>query len=442
MKKIKITKEQYENLTKIGIIKEGEDVITKSFRRSIAGKDIRNLKYVPEEKVIFGDKLNLKKPLPGIKNSIHEEVNSLLEYIYGLNEEFSTFWENHNLTYEDLCEALESKGYLVKKEGSYKVSKKMGDVNSVKEAISQTLSEMITPIDEDYPAGAEFDSKAPYNRGELNKMSGQKSTKKYVDLRYMNLEIAILKDLNTGELYVFDYGQMDPKIFEPYVDKYGELDSVGDIEFNDDFDIDDEVLENYVNDNFQEMSKGEGVEDFEKNRMDLVLIDEELKDELLYLYDKDSKLVMVLEPIAESTGAVSSGAYTALFSPSNQKPEEYNEKKLPPVVTETDTASVGNIGYDNPGFVGISRDGKFPTNPKKTKAQKNTQWAGGSFVEFDDCTKLNNNKEAQKGKCSTGAANNVVKLKNTKSNINAPSLSEGKKYTIYKLDRLVKKNNI
>jgi hypothetical protein len=442
MKKIKITKEQYENLTKIGIIKEGEDVITKSFRRSMAGKDIRNLKYVPEEKVIFGDKLNLKKPLPGIKNSIHEEVNSLLEYIYGLNEEFSTFWENHNLTYEDLCEALESKGYLVKKEGSYKVSKKMGDVNSVKEAISQTLSEMITPIDEDYPAGAEFDSKAPYNRGELNKMSGQKSTKKYVDLQYMNLEMAILKDLNTGELYVFDYGQMDPKIFEPYVDKYGELDSVGDIEFNDDFDIDDEVLENYVNDNFQEMSKGEGVKDFEKNRMDLVLIDEELKDELLYLYDKDSKLVMVLEPIAESTGAASSGAYTALFSPSNQKPEEYNEKKLPPVVTETDTASVGNIGYDNPGFVGISRDGKFPTNPKKTKAQKNTQWAGGSFVEFDDCTKLNNNKEAQKGKCSTGAANNVVKLKSTKSNINAPSLSEGKKYTIYKLDRLVKKNNI
>jgi hypothetical protein len=431
-----------KNKTKIGIIKEGEDVITKSFRRSMAGKDIRNLKYVPEEKVIFGDKLNLKKPLPGIKNSIHEEVNSLLEYIYGLNEEFSTFWENHNLTYEDLCEALESKGYLVKKEGSYKVSKKMGDVNSVKEAISQTLSEMITPIDEDYPAGAEFDSKAPYNRGELNKMSGQKSTKKYVDLQYMNLEMAILKDLNTGELYVFDYGQMDPKIFEPYVDKYGELDSVGDIEFNDDFDIDDEVLENYVNDNFQEMSKGEGVKDFEKNRMDLVLIDEELKDELLYLYDKDSKLVMVLEPIAESTGAASSGAYTALFSPSNQKPEEYNEKKLPPVVTETDTASVGNIGYDNPGFVGISRDGKFPTNPKKTKAQKNTQWAGGSFVEFDDCTKLNNNKEAQKGKCSTGAANNVVKLKSTKSNINAPSLSEGKKYTIYKLDRLVKKNNI
>jgi hypothetical protein len=32
-------------------------------------------------------------------------------------------------------------------------------------------------------------------------------------------------------------------------------------------------------------------------------------------------------------------------------------------------------------------------------------------VEFDDCTKLNNNKEAQEGKCSQGAVDNVVKLK-------------------------------
>jgi hypothetical protein len=107
-----------------------------------------------------------------------------------------------------------------------------------------------------------------------------------------------------------------------------------------------------------------------------------------------------------------------------------------------DAADAGNISYDNPGFVDISRDGKFPTNPKKTKAQKNTQWAGGSFVKMDDCTKLNNNKEAQKGKCSTGAVDNVVKLQKTKSNINAPSLSESKNITLYKLDRLVKKNNI
>jgi hypothetical protein len=61
---------------------------------------------------------------------------------------------------------------------------------------------------------------------------------------------------------------------------------------------------------------------------------------------------------------------------------------------------------------------------KQTKAEKNTQWAGGAFVDFNDCTKLNN-KPAGAG-CSQGAVDNVVKLKKTSGNINAPSLSKGK----------------
>lgn len=482
MKKIKITKDQYSKLVKAGIIKESANVVDKQFKKAFAGKDVRTLKYMPEESIKMGPKFNINKPLSGIKNSIKEETHKLLEYIYGLNEEFSTFWESHNLSYDDLCEALESKGYLIKKDGGYKVSKKMGDVNSVKEGISQTLSEMLTPIDEDYPAGAEFDSRAPYNREEPRSVRGERPSKVFVEIKYHNPEIAIFKDVNSGELYVFYYADIDQKAFEPYAERYGFTDADGDLEYYDDFDIDDETIENYVNDNFQTLTKGEGVDDFESGNFDLVLINEELKDELLHLYDKDSRLVMVLEPIAEeytrspeeqkkldyaiakisgnnikkdpdqlelplddveeSTGAASSGAYTGLFSPSNDKPEEYDDKKLPPVVTEMDSADAGNFAYDNPGFVGISRDGKFPTNPKKTKAQKNTQWAGGAFVKMDDCTKLNNNKKAQNGGCSTGAADNVVKLQKTKSNINAPSLSEGQKYSIYKLDRIVKKNNI
>lgn len=38
-------------------------------------------------------------------------------------------------------------------------------------------------------------------------------------------------------------------------------------------------------------------------------------------------------------------------------------------------------------------------------------------VEFDDCTKLNNNKVAQNGGCSVGAVDNVVKIKTNKNNI-------------------------
>jgi hypothetical protein len=440
MKKIKITEEQYTKLVKSGVITES-NVVDKGFKKAFSAGDVRTLKYMPEEKIELGAKFNIKKPLAGIKNSITEEVNSLLEYIYGLNENFSTFWEGHDLTYEDLCETLESKGYLVKKEGVYKVSKKHGDVKSVKESILNTISEMLKPIEEDYPAGAEFDSSAPYNRQDPKRVRGERPNEKFVDIKFTNSEIAIFRDLNSGEMYIFYYGDIDTKMLEPYTDRYAIVDPDGDLEYDGEVEIDDDTLENYVNDNFQRLSKGVGVEDFESGKTDLVMIDEDLKDELLHLYDKDSRLVMVLEPIAESTGAASSGAYTGLFSPSSKKPEEYDEKKLPPVVTEME-APTPSGSYDVPGLVGISRDGKFSTNPKKTKAQKNTQWAGGAFVKMDDCTKLNNNKEAQKGKCSTGAVDNVVKLQKTKSNVNAPSLSESKNITLYKLDRLVKKNNI
>lgn len=437
MKKLKITKEQYNRLIKSGILKESANVVDKSFKKALAGKQVYNLKYMPEEKIEKISKFNIHKPISGIR-SIKEEVNNLLEYIYGLTENFSTFWENYDLTYEDLCEALESKGYLIKKEGAYKVSKKMGDVKSVKESMLKTLTEMLRPIEEDYPAGAEYDSRAPYNRPEPEIRRGEKPRQKFVEIKYDNPEIAIFKDLKSGELYVFYYGDIDKDLLEPYAEREGFIDADGDIEYYDDFEINDDVLENYVNDNFPNLTKGIGFEDFERNRLDLVVIDEELKDELLNLYDKDSKIVMALEPIAEVTAATSSGSFVGNTFLKPMSEDDLIKRKI----NEMDTADAGNIGYDNPGFVGISRDGKFPKNPKPTKAQKNTQWAGGAFVKFDDCTKLNNNKKAQNGGCSAGAADNVVKLVKTKSNINAPSLSESKNITVYKLDRLVKKNKI
>lgn len=437
MKKLKITKEQYNRLIKSGILKESANVVDKSFKKALAGKEVYNLKYMPEEKIEKASKFNINKPISGVR-SIKEEVNNLLEYIYGLTENFSNFWENYDLTYEDLCEALESKGYLIKKEGAYKVSKKMGDVKSVKQSMLETISKMLRPIEEDYPAGAEYDSRAPYNRPEPEIRRGEKPRQKFVEIKYDNPEIAIFKDLKSGELYVFYYGDIDTDLLEPYAEREGFIDADGDIEYYDDFEINDDVLENYVNDNFPKLTKGVGVEDFESGKTDLVLINEELKDELLRLYDKDSRIVMVLSPIAEVTAATSSGSFVGNKFLEPMSEDDLIKRKI----NEMDTADAGNIAYDNPGFVGISRDGKFPTNPKPTKAQKNTQWAGGAFVKFDDCTKLNNNKKAQNGGCSAGAADNVVKLVKTKSNINAPSLSESKNITVYKLDRLVKKNKI
>jgi hypothetical protein len=49
--------------------------------------------------------------------------------------------------------------------------------------------------------------------------------------------------------------------------------------------------------------------------------------------------------------------------------------------------------------------------PGGTFVGENKDLHGGGFVEIDDCTKLNNNKKAQKGGCSTGAVDNVVTIK-------------------------------
>jgi len=109
----------------------------------------------------------------------------------------------------------------------------------------------------------------------------------------------------------------------------------------------------------------------------------------------------------------------------------------------TSTTTAGNYGYDTPGGwedkefmlstgkggkARVSKKEKIPSWPGGQFVEENafdkTQWAGGEFVEFDDCTKLNNNKEAQKGGCSTGAIDNVVKTKKTSTNVNAPSLGK------------------
>ena len=46
------------------------------------------------------------------------------------------------------------------------------------------------------------------------------------------------------------------------------------------------------------------------------------------------------------------------------------------------------------------------------------------MVKFDPCTRLNNNKKAQNGRCSQGAANNVVKTYKTKDSVISKNIYE------------------
>jgi DNA-directed RNA polymerase subunit F len=74
-----------------------------------------------------------------------------------------------------------------------------------------------------------------------------------------------------------------------------------------------------------------------------------------------------------------------------------------------------DLKYDNSPKITSLVKQEFGTigNVKVVEDLSKPQYPDGKFVEFDDCVKLDNNKTAQDGGCSTGAIDNVVKLKNT-----------------------------
>jgi hypothetical protein len=69
-------------------------------------------------------------------------------------------------------------------------------------------------------------------------------------------------------------------------------------------------------------------------------------------------------------------------------------------------------------------DGKIVENQKGVnKSNMNsTAYPGGEMVDFDSCTKLNNNKVAQNGGCSQGAVDGVVKTRKTANSVVSEAL--------------------
>lgn len=154
-----------------------------------------------------------------------------------------------------------------------------------------------------------------------------------------------------------------------------------------------------------------------------------VKGDTLASWRKESDINM-----DEVTSASSSGAFVGAMSGGNKfksnVPNEMGKFNEEQIEEATTTVSAGNYQYATPGFASSEffgtkgKKGKAPVN--KGITHKKTVWSGGKFVtentdesvdgfvEFDDCTKLNNNKEAQKGKCSVGAVDNVVKVKKFK----------------------------
>ncbi len=522
--KLIISKEQYDRIFASGLINEAQEPKVKgglnrvdtAFKKAFAGKDISNIKVTNEMEMASKD-FKIAKPNPSLPKSIQgkfeksmtegvdkikNETLELIKYLYRKTEEFSPFWGEHDLTYDDICDALLAKKLIVKNEGKFELSKALGDPETAKQAVEDELRAMVgedvTPKDE-LEEGDWFDrlSYHPANQPDPQYSKGVHIKNPELIVVGYNGEFALVKGQD-GSMYAFYYDNIDRDDFSNYVDRevIGD-DGEGYNEYSDEWDIDDEVLTDYINDNISGLSVGQGFDAWESNDFDLVKLDDASKQEFLEMYDKDPMVVKVLgglnENETEDERMARLKAVIAQRRADSQKYEdEYfkkrdlqnrlNSKKaekqmklkpepkakpepkkpigqynmfggvdetttgsvggsnivIPmggqvinrnteevPVVKETMTATPETVGiYAANALPGINRDGSFK-NAKKPKAFDKTQYAGGGFVKLDDCTKLNNNKESQKGGCSTGAIDNVVKVSKSKGNISAPSLNEG-----------------
>ena len=471
--KLVITKEQYNRIFASGLINENQEPKVKGGLNRVD---------TAFNKAFHGKQLNENS------DNFKQETIELIKYLYRESKDFSPFWGEHNLSYDDICDNLLSKKIIIKKDGKYELSKALGDAETAKQAVENELRHMVDgsiEVKTDIDESDWFDSLSnnPVNQPEpkLTKPTLNKNSLS-LDTLALNKEIAILKD-KFGVLYSFYYPDA------PIEDLNNISDELGFTEIKDD------TKEYYWEDDNNEKAlvlaayadtiidnAGEGYNDWENGAM-LVKIDNELKDELIRLYDKDQQIVKALSSINEDDHEIGMDAMDKFksglkrgFTPTyntEKTPEEQSriiaklkdirDKELArreaeksneidetttsgsvggsfiapmgseaikktteetPVVNETMTATPQTVGaYDANALPGISQDGTFKKT-KKPKAFDKTQYADGGFVELHGCTKLDNNKKAQKGGCSTGAIDNVVKVSKSKGNISAPSLNE------------------
>jgi hypothetical protein len=551
IKKLKISKKQYDRIFANGVINEtsvkgGLNRVNNEFKKQTQGRGIK----ITNEGVLDS-------------NDLSQEVNKLLQFLYRESNVLSTFWEENGVEYNDIISKLENAKLITSKNGLYSVNK-IGSAEEVKDKIKAELQSMLSngkmELEED-----------DYSMNSVPENDNRVDITNNSDFKVIttNDEFSVVKT-NNGELFIFDYLAIDREKFKEYserqvLDKYPNTDGGYDIDYDDDFEIDYNSISGFLNDNYGKVNTGEGLNDWESGSFPLVKVDEELKDFIKNMYDKNEAVINSLtemddeglmdtspmfkqdnqrafdlpkNPIDKerislklnairakelarrdlektsdeeldemsSTGSVG-GSYTASFGGENVMRKsmpntpiireendlgkgythfaifksdtkiangwdysslydkdsksyddnsvleyaredmlnDFPDNKLSDfkIVTlnylnkkginsndtnnwykynldESDIAGAGNFDYDSPG--GLTMD--LGKNNAKSKAEKKTQYAGGSFVEFNDCTKLNN-KVASTG-CSSGAVDNVVKLKKTNGNINAPSLHESK----------------
>jgi hypothetical protein len=148
-------------------------------------------------------------------------------------------------------------------------------------------------FNENYPAGADMDPSAPWNQKEPRySRSITPNTSVFKTIAIYPHELAVLADAE-GNKYEFYFGHLNKSDFEPYAQREIVGTEKGEDgpehEYSDDWEIDNHVIDGYVNDNLESLTKGEGVGAWEDG-VDIVKIDDGLKSELLKIYGNNEQI--------------------------------------------------------------------------------------------------------------------------------------------------------
>jgi hypothetical protein len=463
MKKIKITQEQYnvmlKKLNESTGVKGGFNRVDKTFTGEFRKIKENGASILKKTHVPGGNKKFKPNPLPdSLKENIfspelHQAIHNLIENIW-LNpsqKHLDKFFVENGITWGDIISYLTGVGVVgVLSGGIYKIknlfNRKFSNDPSKKMIEKKEEIEKITDKIEKDPI-------APWSKNKLKDPKGQQLMNPEMDEAYYNVEPhpdspEAKYSKKEPEVYV----SKKPKMFKTiamnmeiaildgpdgkYVLYYDEIPRE---ELpNTSYELNDEDITSYVNDNIKNISK----ENFIK-------LDDELKNDLLDIYQKDRNIVKALndsdkdsmDAVDETTGASSSGSFTGLFSPQNKnmssenspskqigeiindeeelfglkKENKNNKKDKKALVKETTAAAGGTPQSSSTGQ--YTQPAIWAKDKKNWAGNKKTQYPNGEMVEFDPCVRLNNNKAAQNGKCSQGAVDNVVKTHKTKDSV-------------------------
>jgi hypothetical protein len=226
----------------------------------------------------------LKEEFSGVDNSSKENTGDLkqqtldfIKYLYNKTED--------SPTYDDICKTLETKGFIVKKDGKFKLSKSLGSAEEAKQAVENELSKMFGGEKEEIEEGGEWFDNLSDNPANRPDPKGNKSNINLGNIEFEGLsfngEMAILKD-KQNMLYVLNSTKISESEMNEIARELGMSEEwkYDDSNILDILSVYGDIIKNEV---------GEGLEDWE-NGVELVKINDELKNEILDLYSNDSKI--------------------------------------------------------------------------------------------------------------------------------------------------------